>query len=74
MNIRTNIHAGQDGTIDVDKLSALVQELDCQISPFEMIGLANRYCKNLDPNKLAEIAKLVGVGGGAAQFLPWFGG
>jgi len=74
MNVRTNLQAGQNGTVDVDKLTALVSELDCQVSPFEMLGLAKKYCKNLDPNKVAAILEMVGASGGPAQFLSILGG
>ena len=74
MNVRTNLKAGQNGTVDVEKLTALVNELDCQVSPFEMLGLAKKYCRNLDPEKVGQILEMVGAGGGPAQFLSVFGG
>jgi hypothetical protein len=74
MNVRTNLQAGQNGTVDMDKLSVLVQELDCQVSPLEMIGLAKKYCKNITPDKVAAIMEIVGVGGGPAGLLSVFGG
>ena len=74
MNVRTDLQAGQNGTVDMNKLAALVNELDCQISPFEMLGLAKKYFRNLDPGKVSEILKLVGASGGPAQFLSILGG
>jgi len=74
MNVRTNLHAGQSGTVDMDKLAALVQELDCQIPPMEMLGLAQKYCKNLTPDKILAIMNAVGASGGPAGLLSLFGG
>jgi len=74
MNVRTNLQAGQSGTVDVDKLTALVKELDCQASPMEMIGLAQKYCKNITADKVAAILETVGASGGPAGLLSIFGG
>lgn len=60
MNVRTNLHSGQNGTLDPAKLAQLVQELDCQMSPFEMLALANKHCKNMTPAKLSEIMGMLG--------------
>ena len=73
MNVRTNLHAGQDGSIDMEKLSALVNDLDCQIAPLEMLSLAQKYCKNLDPQKVAAILEIVGGKTGPGQFLAMLG-
>ena len=73
MNVRTNLHAGQDGSIDVEQLTALVKDLDCQVSPFEMLGLAQKYCKNLDPQKVSAILEIVGGKTGPSQFLAMLG-
>ncbi|OGO38176.1 MAG: hypothetical protein A2W35_08635 [Chloroflexi bacterium RBG_16_57_11] len=74
MNVRTNLHAGQSGTVDMEKLAALVQELDCQVSPMEMLGLAQKYCKNITADKIVAIMDAVGAGGGPAGLLSLFGG
>ena len=63
MNVKTDIRAGQDGTIDVDTLSALVKELDCQVSPLEMISMARKYCQNFNLAKVGEIMQLMGEQG-----------
>ena len=73
MNVRTNLYAGQDGTVDVDKLTALVQDLDCQVSPMEMLSLAQKYCKNITPDKVFAIMQAVGASGGSAGLLSLLG-
>jgi putative NADH-flavin reductase len=60
MKTRTDVHAGQNGVIDPAKLTAMLQELDCQISPFELLALANKHCKNITPAKISEILNMVG--------------
>ena len=74
MNVRTNLQAGQSSTVDVDKLTALVKSLDCQVSPMEMIGLAQKYCKNITADKVAAILEAAGTSGGPAGLLSIFGG
>jgi hypothetical protein len=74
MNVRTNLQAGQSGAVDMNKLAALVQELDCQVSPMEMIGLAQKYCKNITADKVAAIMQAAGTSGGPAGLLSIFGG
>jgi hypothetical protein len=74
MNVRTNLHAGQNGTVDMNKIAELVQELDCQIPPMELLGLAQKYCKNITADKVAAIMQAAGVSGGPAGLLSLFGG
>jgi hypothetical protein len=74
MNVRTNLQAGQSGTVDMNKLAALVQDLDCQIPPMELLGLAQKYCKNITPGKIAAIMNAVGASGSPAGLLSLFGG
>lgn len=74
MYVRTNLQAGQSGTVDINKLAELVQELDCQVPPMEMLGLAQKYCKNLTADKIAAIIQAAGVSGGPAGLLSIFGG
>lgn len=74
MNVRTNLQAGQSGTMDMNKIASLVQEMGCEIPPMEMLGLAQKYCKNITPDKVAAIMKAAGVSGGATGLLSLFGG
>jgi len=74
MNVRTNLQAGQSSTVDVEKLTALVKSLDCQVSPMEMIGLAQKHCKNITADKVAAILEAAGTSGGPAGLLSIFGG
>ena len=74
MNVRTNLTAGQSGTMDMNKIAALIQEMDCQIPPMELLGLAQKYCKNITPDKVAAIMKAAGLSSGPAGLLSLFGG
>jgi hypothetical protein len=75
MKIRSNIQAGQSGSVDMEQLSALVKDLDCEVSPMEMLSLAQKYCKNITPAKVMAIMQAVGAsGGGPAGLLSLFGG
>ena len=74
MNVRTNLQAGQSGTMDMNKIAALIQEMDCQIPPMELLGLAQKYCKNITADKVAAILETVGASGGPAGLLSIFGG
>jgi hypothetical protein len=73
MNLRTNLQAGQSGTMDMNKLAALVQDLDCEIPPMELLGLAQKYCKNITPDKILAIMQAAGVSGGPAGLLSLLG-
>lgn len=74
MNVRTNLQAGQTGTLDMNKIAGLIQEMDCEIPPMELLGLAQKYCKNITPDKVAAIMKAAGISGGPAGLLSLFGG
>ena len=59
MRIQTGLRAGQSGAIDPEQVAKLVKELDCQISPFEMLGIAQQYCKNFSLSKMGDIMNMV---------------
>jgi hypothetical protein len=73
MKVCTNLQAGQAGTMDMSKIAALIQEMDCEIPPMELLGLAQKYCKNITADKVAAIMQAAGVSGGAAGLLSLFG-
>jgi hypothetical protein len=73
MKIRTNLQAGQSGTMDMNKIAALIQEMDCQIPPMEMLGLAQKYCKNITPDKIMAIMQAAGISSGPAGLLSLLG-
>jgi hypothetical protein len=66
MNLRTNLHAGQDGTLNVDQVAALVKQLDCQISPLEMLSIGKKYCKNFNLGTISQLTQMAGGAGGSS--------